>query len=320
MNKGAAVAEPDSRRGAGWLESAVVARMYYIEDRQKNEIAQELGISRFKVARLLEDARASGIVKISVDMPAEVDIVAGDILARRYGIQRAVVVRSPRSPTAVRSVIGQAAADYLATMRPGTTLGISWGSTLTAVVDAVQTIPEMDVVQLVGGSTMVRPPDSGVELVRRLSERTGGRAVPLHAPLLVRTADMAQQLRSDPSLFDVFSRFDHLDAALVGVGSWNPIGSSLWGELSDSEREELVEAGAAGDLCSLVFDESGALLDSPALRRSVGITGAELRAVPDVVAVAGGRDKVSALEAVLRSGIVNTLITDTSAAEELIAR
>jgi DNA-binding transcriptional regulator LsrR (DeoR family) len=43
--------------------AAAVARRYYLEGETKVEIAGQLGLSRFKVARLLEEARASGIVR-----------------------------------------------------------------------------------------------------------------------------------------------------------------------------------------------------------------------------------------------------------------
>ena len=58
---------------AGPLEIVMasrVARLFYFDGRSKVQIADELGISRFKVARLLELARASGIVRISVAGPA----------------------------------------------------------------------------------------------------------------------------------------------------------------------------------------------------------------------------------------------------------
>jgi DNA-binding transcriptional regulator LsrR (DeoR family) len=42
--------------------------------------------------------------------------------------------------------------------------------------------------------------------------------------------------------------------------------------------------------------------------------------VPEVVALAGGDAKVAAIDAVLRSGIVTTMITDADAAEGLLER
>jgi DNA-binding transcriptional regulator LsrR (DeoR family) len=43
-----------------------------------------------------------------------------------------------------------------------------------------------------------------------------------------------------------------------------------------------------------------------------------LRRVPEVVAVAGGIRKATAIGAVLRSGLVTSLVTDTAAAEHLL--
>jgi DNA-binding transcriptional regulator LsrR (DeoR family) len=306
---------------AASLEAAIVARRYFIDDKQKSEIADELGLSRFKVARLLDEARASGIVRIYVDMPAEIDLPLGEQIVGKFGIQRAVVVRTlPNSARSTPAIVGAAAADYLRSiLSDGLELGISWGSSLTAVVDAVTSLPAVDVVQMVGGVRAGKMDISGVELVRRLSEKAGGHAYPLHAPLLVRTPEMAVDLRQDPSLAEAIGRFDSLDVALVGVGSWAPPQSSLRAELGVKEREELEHSGAVADLCSLVFDVEGGLIDSPVLRRTVGITADELRTVPEVVAVAGGVDKAKAISSVLRSGIVNTIVTDSATAAILVA-
>ncbi|MFB2598813.1 sugar-binding transcriptional regulator [Herbiconiux sp. P17] len=315
-------AEHEQARAAVSLEAAIVARRYYIDDKQKNEIADELGISRFKVARLLDEAKASGIVRIYVDMPADIDLPLGEELARAFGIQRAIVVRAiDAAPDATGSLIGEAAAKYLSgVLDAHDVLGISWGTSLTALVDAVSTLAPADVVQMVGGVRAAEMDVSGVELVRRLSRKTNGRAFPLHAPLLVRSASMAEELRADPSLSDVIDRFARLDVALVGIGSWRPPKSSLYGEFTDSERAELIAQGAVADVCTLVFDAEGNALASPALDRAVGVTVDELRRVPEVIAVAGGEQKVEAIAAALRSGLISTLATDSGTAQALLER
>jgi DNA-binding transcriptional regulator LsrR (DeoR family) len=303
------------------LEAAIVARRYYIDDKQKNEIADELGMSRFKVARLLAEAKAAGIVRIYVDMPADIDLPLGDELARAYGITRTIVVRAiDGAPDATPSLIGDAAAQYLrGIVGAGDVLGISWGSSLTALVNAVTSLDAADVVQMVGGVRAAAMDVSGVELVRRLTRKTGGRAYPLHAPLLVRSASMAEELRSDPSLADAISRFDRLTVALVGIGSWAPPKSSLYREFTDEERADLVARGAVADICTIVVDADGRELDSPAVARAVGISAPELRRVPEVVAVAGGAEKIAAIGAALRSGFVRTLVTDSQTAKSLLS-
>ncbi len=51
--------------------AADVARRYYIDGATKSEIAGELGLSRFKVARVLDQARTSGLVRIELHYEGE---------------------------------------------------------------------------------------------------------------------------------------------------------------------------------------------------------------------------------------------------------
>jgi DNA-binding transcriptional regulator LsrR (DeoR family) len=305
---------------AASIEAAIVARRYFIEDKQKSEIADELGISRFKVARLLDEARASGIVHIHVDLPSQFDLGLGDEVARAFGIRRAIVVRGAEAdPKLTASLIGSGAAQHLASVvRPSDVLGISWGSSLNEVVSFSDGLPPIDVVQLVGGASAGGMDVGGVELVRRLAAKTGGTGFPLHAPLLVRTASMAAELRNDPSLQAATGSFGRLTVALVGIGSWNPPRSSLFGEIGEEDRVELLAKGAMGDVCTFVFRQDGQEVLSPALDRTVGVSLEELRRVPEVIAVAGGPKKTAAIAAVLRSGVVNTLVTDSDTARRLL--
>ncbi len=173
---------------------------------------------------------------------------------------------------------------------------------------------------MVGGMRSIRIEVSGVELVRRLADKTGGTAFPLYAPLLVRTPAMAQELRSNPSLAGSIERFKRLSVALVGIGSWRPPRSSLYSEFSEHERDVLIKSGAVADVCAIVLDSEGAQVRSDTPSRAVGITHAELEQVPEVIAIAGGDEKVQAIAAVLRSGLVNTLITESQTALALLGR
>ena len=48
-----------------------VARMYYEQDRTQSEIADQYGISRPMVSKLLKEARDKGIVTIRISAPQE---------------------------------------------------------------------------------------------------------------------------------------------------------------------------------------------------------------------------------------------------------
>lgn len=313
---------PRSGRTQGSLvEAARVARRFYVDNKQKSEIADELGLSRFKVARLLDLARSSGIVRISIELPSAVDLELGERLAARRGLRRAIVVRIDESDAdTLSATIGQAAADHLAAiLGPEDVVGMAWGASLTAMADALRgSASGADVVQIVGGVRATGGMISGVEIVRRVAERTGGHAFPLHAPLVVGSAETAQSLRRDPALADVIARYRRLSVAVFGVGAWDPPQSALFNELPHDERARLRDAGIVTDVCGIPIDAEGTAIRTELADRVVGVTLDELRRVPEVVAVAGGRAKVAAIDAALRTGVISTLVTDAATAEQLL--
>ncbi|RUR01666.1 sugar-binding transcriptional regulator [Labedella endophytica] len=321
--------------GASLLEAAVVARRYYLDRRQKSEIATELGVSRFKVARLLDLAHAAGLVHITVDVPADVDLPLSDRLVARFGMRRAIVVRgtTPDGETAMDGatllpVVGVAAARFLAeTLRADETVGVSWGAGVGAVVDAIEGARAAAVVQLVGGvrptplgsRSPTRPSRSGRDIVQALAGRLGAEAVPLDGPLLLESARTAALLRRDPSVAETIARFGDVTTALVGIGSWSPPSSSLVEAVTGEERRALVREGAVADVCGIVLGGDGRAVRSALPDRMIGIDATALGAVRNVVAVASGIDKAAAVAACLRSGLVDVLVTDAATAARVLA-
>ena len=304
-------------RTPAW-ESAIVARRYYLEGKQKNEIADELGVSRFKVARILDEALAQGIVRIEVALPEGLDVELGDALAEKYGIRRGIVALSQEGVPTV-DVLGAAAARVLeARLTADDVLGISWGSTLTAVVDATRALAAREIVQSVCGVASAGLEVNGVELLRRLARTSGASVWPLHAPFLVGSAETARQLRDDPSLAPTIDRFSALTVALVGIGSLETGRSALWTELDGRAREELTKLGAVADLGGCILAADGSVVHDDALDRVIAIDAERLRAVGEVIAVAGGEGKSGAIAAALRSGLVDTLVTDSATARSLL--
>jgi DNA-binding transcriptional regulator LsrR (DeoR family) len=310
-----------SSRSAISLHAALVARRFYLDGLQKNDIADEFGVSRFKVARLLDEAKAAGIVRIYVDMPSDVDVELGERLASEYGLRHALVTRVPsESPQSADIMMASLAADYvMSSLSPDDVLGISWGTSVAQVVDEIDVLPAVDIVQMVGGVRSSALDTNGTELVRRLSHVGRGRAFPLMAPLLVDSATTATALRTEAAVSQAMNQFDRLTMALVGIGSWNPARSSLMSELTSVDREALVAAGAVADVSAVVLGASGEPVNSTVAARSLAISFEQLQAIPTVVAVAGGVDKTAAVKATLASGMVDVLVTDSVVATKILA-
>ncbi len=304
------------------VNTVLACRRYYLDGASKSEIAAELGISRFRVARLLEQARRDGIVRIDIDPLPELDLALADEVARRHGIRGAVVVRTIAGPDELRAAqLGRAAAAVLAdTLEASDVLGISWGRTLHAMVEQLPRLPACSVVQLVGSVPTLELDVNSLELVRRIAERATGPVFPLHVPLLVQDPDMAQALMQDAMASKSVGMFDSLTRAAVGIGAWLPGGSTIRAALSPDDARAVDGAGGVADLCSIVLDANGSPVAAAGLPdRCIAIREDQLRRVPDVIAVADGAGKVPAIRAALRSGLIHRLVTTEDTARLLLA-
>ena len=304
--------------------STQVARLFFDRQLSKVEIASRLGISRFRVARLIEGALADGLVRIEYrDVPAEDRELAG-AMEERFGLDLcAVAVATPASSTDVPRLAG-AVLDGL--IGDGDAIGIAWGSTLAAVVRAIS--PRRDehtsVVQLAGSSSRLdRDGDAG-ELARVLADRLGGTSHPIFAPTFVETAALRTALLREPELAETVDRFGALDLAIVGIGAMpaEAVGaaSSLVrsGVLDADELAGLATRGAVGDLVVHPFDAAGTFVAPELAARAIAIGVDDLRRTRRVIAVASGARKARAIRGALATGIVRILVTDAPTARAVL--
>lgn len=310
---------------------AEVGELYYLHGRDQSSIAEEVGTSRSNVSRLLGEARRRGIVDIRINHPLGRALELERRLANEFGLDEARVLatRPGRSIEGRETAdplrgVGRLGAVYLLDLLvDGLTIGVSWGTSLEALVNAVApTRPQtVEVVQLLGGLSWVSQSLSGHELGRRLADRLGGRFAYLHAPAIVDSTEARDLLLRQEGIADVLAKGRKADLALLGIGSLGT-GSSraLFSrpELTPAERREIRSGGAVGDICARLFDRDGSPCEVAANRHVVGLELDELRAVPRRVGIACGVEKVVGISGALRGRLVNVLITDEATAQQVL--
>jgi DNA-binding transcriptional regulator LsrR (DeoR family) len=304
------------------LRAAAIARRYYLDGRTKLDIAEEFGLSRYKVARVLDRAVATGLVRIEIALPSELEPSLSDELGSAFGLRQALVVGRPDgSEESLRHRLGRAAAELLTEIvADGEILGVATGRTLTAMTTQVTRLATCTVVQLNGVLSSTTIAESSVELVRRLSAVSGGPAYPIYAPLLVSDSAAAQMLRAEPGVAEAMRRHAQITTAVVAIGSWDPPNSTVYDALSNSERQALLDLGVQGECCAVFINKDGEIVHTDISDRLISIAGGQLQDVPHVVAVAGGQSKCDAIAATLRSGLLDTLVTDAATARHLLDR
>jgi DNA-binding transcriptional regulator LsrR (DeoR family) len=301
--------------------TATVARRYYLDGATKSDIAAELGLSRFKVARMLDWARATGLVRIELDTRGEINLDLSVRLRAAHGLRHCVVIDAPEDDEVLlRTALGRAAAELLTEIvEPGDVLGLAWARSLMAIRTSLARLPACDVVQLTGALSLPAD-DSSIELVRDLARKSNGQGYFYYAPMVLPDAATARVLRTQPDIARAIERYSDVTKAVIGVGAWQPGLSTVVGALTEHERREIYDLGVRSELSGVQLDGEGNPVASPLTDRLIGIDADQLHAVPDVIAVAYGTAKVDAVHAGIRGGFITSLVTHGAMASGLLQR
>jgi DNA-binding transcriptional regulator LsrR (DeoR family) len=306
---------------AALVLTATVARRYYLDGVSKSDIASELGLSRFKVARLLDRARADGLVRIELDYRGEVNLDLSVRLSMACGLRHCVVVDSPEDDDALlRANLGRAAAGLLTEIVTSTdVLGLAWARSLMEMRSSLVRLPPCPVVQLTGALSRADVDESSIELVRDVARLANGPAFYFYAPMMLPDAETVRMLRTQPEVARAIGRFPEVTKAVVGVGAWQKGLSTVADAVTDAELQEIAALGVRGETCGILLDADGNAVPSSLTERLIGIDADQLRAIPDVLGIVYGTSKAGAVRAAIRGGFVTSLVTHTAMAHELLA-
>ena len=300
--------------------TASIARRYYIDGRSKIDIADEFGLSRFKVARLLESALESGLVRIEIRSQGGIDVDLSARMQDRFGLQHSVVVDTPDDDDAsLREHLGRSAAQLLAEiLTPEDVLGLAWARAVSAMARELPSLPGTPVVQLSGALTFPGDPDTSVDVVRDVARRSGGAAHVFYAPLTVPDAATARALRRQPEVARAFAQLPSVTKAVGGVGLWEAGQSTLYDTSSDDDRRALRELGVCADISGVFLSAEGEPVPTDLAQRMIAIGAEEMRSIPEVIVIPYGIRKAPAVRAALRSGLVGGIVTHTALANAVL--
>ena len=301
-----------------------ICYLYYREEKTQEEISALFGLSRFKVNRLLKEAKNKGLVTIQIHDPLEKLTELEFKLTKGFGLKESIVVRAnPFNGKTAQEQVGEAGAEYLTHVINGIrVLGVSWGRTLFHVVTNVKPLEARDltVVQISGGLGTIEGTDTNI-LTMVLSQKFGGRAFVLQAPVIVKNRLIKDTLLGEGKIREALERARRSDAVIFGIGLVDQ-GGGLWraGFLDERDETRLKKAGAVGAMGGRFYNVRGETCFNDLDDRIIGLTLDELRKIRHKIGVACGSEKRDAILGALRGGLLDVLITDEKTARALLAR
>lgn len=300
------------------------ARLYHEQKLTQPEVAQRLGVSQSRVSRWLKEAEAQGIVRTVVVAPEGVYPELEERIQDRFGLAHVLVADVRGDERMILPALGSTAAMYLeSTLTDQACIGISsYSASVMAAVQAMSPLKKRrakKVVQVMGGIGQPGAQVIATQIADRLARLTGAAAIFLPTPGIVSNPATREALMKDDVVGSVAADWPHLTDLILGIGSLapSPLLQSSGNAVSEAEMDQLLALGAVGDVAMHFLDPEGAPVHSELDERVVGIDLPGLLRVPRRIAIAGGARKHQAIQAALRSGLVNVFITDADTADYL---
>lgn len=296
-----------------------VAWLYFMEGWTQGEIADSLSTNRLRINRLINEARRSGLVTITLNSRLVSCVELEQRLVREFGLKRAIIVPTPTEDELVPVLLGQATADHVAQLLAAETvtgIGVGWGTTLREMVRHMPTLrrPEIVVNSVMGGLTRgieINTFDIAGDLARKLS----GECAYLAAPIYAGSPASHDAIMTLDVFREAFEQIAANDMMLLTIGDMSERSLLMrYGLPRDITADELQAAGAIGDVMAQFIDRAGQPIAHPINRRAIALPLGALAKVPNVIFASGGHHKTEAVAAVLRSGLCKTLICDEDTA------
>lgn len=299
----------------------LIARMYYEQDMNQNEIAKALGISRPLVSILLTEAKACGIVTFQIHDVANSRQLMLNQLSQKFPDVQFQIVPDESSADATDNLLAKTAFQFcFHQLKNVKNIGIGWGSMLSRMTDVIEESPvvqdhsDKNLFPLVGG---IRTSYRGYhtnEIVRMIGEKTGMDVHYLYFPAFFdETADL-EYIKGMEDFQFINQLWSNMDVALINLSNY-----PSYPDVGIKYRfgNDLMKKNAVGRLLAYYYDVRGNLID-PWINGAMQPDMQQLRASGQVIAVCSAQLKPECVIGALYTNVIKTIFLSESLAEKVI--
>jgi deoxyribonucleoside regulator len=320
-----------------------IAYMYYEDGHSQETIAEMEFCSRQTVGKALQKAKDRGIVRISI-VP---DLRTGFLrnLSREVRVQLGLedlILVTGRNMNMIAAhghlddvvtEITSAAAEYIDQMLTDSDiLAISGGTrflrSLVRYLNPGRVLPHLQVVATIGFVESHTSPGDANMIAYDLAQAYGANHLWFPCPAFLADSEKVQSIRQFPIINDAYRMMTR--ANIIVTSLWTPYTNNDMvsrGIITQEQLEKIAKFRPAADVNHWVFDPSGHCINELIEPSPYSLSGLEIPRLKEriqqsnakVILVAGGSPSyIPAIQAVLRAGLVNILVTDHITAQLLV--
>ena len=291
------------------------------------EIASRFNLSRVAVSRYLSKAKRDGLIEFKIKYPDNYNLNKYDKLElefkKTYNLKECIIVPSSINVTETLQHLQHRLVELLEKIvKDKTFLGVGWGTTLEKIAHLIEIDTEKDikVIPLIGGYGRLFDDKHSNTIAQIIARKFNGTSYIVNIPSLVDTKETKESIERDSTAKGILKLSKKVDAAILCMGDISTE-SSLYrtGQLSLEELDYLANLGAIGDINYIFVDKDGKFVPNEISERIINIFPIELMKSTDyVIGIAITQKKAKILRAALKGNLINVLLTDVDAANEIM--
>ncbi len=235
-------------------------------------------------------------------------------LREKLGINQVVIVPgdSDDNPL-VKEDIGKGVAKVIKKLvKDGDVLAVTGGSTVATIADQMTKTSKKVTVVPGRGALGEQVEIQSNSIAAALAAKLGGSYKLLHAPDNL-SKDALSSIVEDPKIASVLKAIKEANILIHGVG--NAINMAQRRATSSDIVQKLKQQNAVAEAFGYYFDAQGNIVHQV---ESIGLKLRDLQRISTIIAVAGGKSKAKAIEAVALNHSQHILVTDEGAASEIL--
>lgn len=300
---------------------ADIARDYYLGQLTITQLSEKYQLSRYLITKALNEARAAGIVRITINSPIDRNTELETRFAELFPHTNTMIIKDAATTNAdIENIIDFAAAEIQRHIKGSEIVGVSWGGTLMNIINRFQTDVRDDLIftQFMGYNLKYSSAIGATPLVQRAAAKYGSSYLTIPAPLYILNDTVREQLKNEPAMANVFEQCGKMDMLFTGIGTIDSVNSiRVWHQSLNEIFENVDRQEIVGMLYGRPYNIDGQIL-TPKSDKLFGASVAALLEVPCRIGVVKSKFKARAMLGALRGSLLTDIITNEAVANRVL--